>query len=123
MARILVVDDDSQVRDVLIETLEEAGYEVVGVPDGREVLKLLKKMPFDMVITDIIMPEKEGIETILEFRQVFPDLKFIAISGGGRFGPLSNYLEIARNLGAYCTFSKPFEQKELLEAVDSALRG
>lgn len=120
MKRILVIDDDIQVRQMLKQTLQRAGYEVAAAADGNEGIKLYRDEPTDLVITDIIMPEKEGIETIMELKRDFPDVKIIAISGGGRVVP-GNYLEIAHRLGADRTFAKPFDRVELLEAIQQLL--
>lgn len=88
--------------------------------DGNEGLALHKEDPCDLVITDIIMPEKEGLETILEFRKADPCLPIIAISGGGRQG-YSGYLEAAQPFGANRSLAKPFSQEDLLGAVESCL--
>jgi DNA-binding response OmpR family regulator len=121
MARILVIDDDLQIREMLTQFLKRAEYEVLAAPDGKTALKLHHATPVDLIITDIIMPEKEGLETIMEFRRHFPAVKIIAISGGGKIG-VKEYLDIAEGLGAQKTFSKPFELKELLEAVGEILQ-
>ncbi len=120
MKRILVIDDDIQVRQMLKQTLQRAGYEVVDAADGNEGIKLYRDEPTDLVITDIIMPDKEGIETIMELKRDFPDVRIIAISSGGRVVP-GNYLEIARRLGVDRTFAKPFDRAELLEAIQQLL--
>jgi DNA-binding response OmpR family regulator len=120
MARILIIEDDSQVREMLRQMLERAGYEVLDVPNGKEGIRLHRQKPTDLIITDLIMPEKEGIETIIELRSDFPEAKIIAISGGGRVGPM-DYLNAAQKFGAVRTFSKPFERRELLEAVSALL--
>src|SRR5688572_234064 len=86
MQRILVIDDDEQVRALLYEILDRAGFKVVEATNGVEGLKLYRAQPADLVITDLIMPEKEGVETILELRREFPDVRVVAISGGGRNG-------------------------------------
>ena len=116
MARILIIDDDVQVQDMLRETLEQEGYETVTAANGKDGTDLYRQNPFDLVITDLIMPEKEGISTIKELKQEFPDVKIIAISGGGKIGP-DEYLHMAKFLGAKYTFTKPVEHKTLLEAV------
>ncbi len=121
MARILVVDDDIQILEMLRQTLEREGYEVIGSPDGKEGLRLYREAPTDLIITDLIMPEKEGIEMIMELRRDFPDVKIIAISGGGRVGP-ENYLSIAKQLGAMHTFTKPVGREELLGVVRELLK-
>jgi len=120
MARILISDDDSQVRAMLRQMLERAGYEVADARDGKEAIKLYHENPADLVITDIIMPEKEGIETIMELKRDYPNIKIFAISGGGRVGP-ENYLKLAEKIGALRTFTKPFDRQELLAAVKQAL--
>ena len=120
MKRILVIDDDIQVRQMLKQILERAGYEVADAPDGKEGIELYRQTPTDLIITDIIMPEKEGIETILELRREFPDVKIIAISGGGRFDP-DVYLDAAGKFGVARTFRKPVDRKELLDAIQELL--
>ena len=116
MARILIIDDDVQILDMLRQTLELKGYEVVDATNGKEGIRLYRENPADLIITDIIMPDKEGIETIIELKRDFPDVKIIAISGGGRIGP-EGYLSMAKKLGARYTFSKPVKREELLAAV------
>jgi CheY-like chemotaxis protein len=120
MKRILVIDDDVQVRQMLKQTLERAGYEVVDAADGAQGIRLYRDEPTDLIITDILMPEKEGIETIMELKRDFPDVKIIAISGGGRVDP-GTYLETARQCGTDRTFTKPFDRAELLEAIQQLL--
>ena len=120
MARILIVEDDTQMREMLKQMLTREGYEVADAPDGKVALKLFREKPADIVITDLIMPEKEGIETIRELRRDFPELKIIAIPGGGHTLP-EDYLMLAKGLGANHALSKPLERKELLEAVQSLL--
>lgn len=118
--QILIVEDDSAIRSMLRRMFEREGYDVADASNGKEGLKLFRKDPAKLVITDLIMPEKEGIETIMALRRDFPDVKIIAISGGGIIGP-KDYLETAKTLGADLTFTKPFELKELLEAVKELL--
>lgn len=120
MGRILVVEDDGAVRELLQEILERAGHEVIAAQNGKEAIALYKKSPADLMITNILMPEKEGLETIQELRREDSEIKIIAISGGGQIGP-ADYLEVARRFGAMRTFSKPFARKELLQAVDELL--
>jgi CheY-like chemotaxis protein len=121
MALILIIDDDNQFRAMLREMLERAGYEVVDAPDGKEGIKLYREKAADLIITDIVMPEKEGIETIMELRRDFPDVKIIAISGGGRLDS-GQYLIMAKSLGALYTFTKPVEREKLLQAVEELLK-
>ncbi|MBI3246646.1 MAG: response regulator [Deltaproteobacteria bacterium] len=120
MVRILVIDDEAQVRDVLRQMLEKAGYEVVEAPEGAEGLQLHRKHPVDLIITDIVMPGKEGIETILALRKCVPKVKIIAISGGGHMNKL-DLLSVAQEFGAARTLAKPFARKELLAAVQEVL--
>ena len=87
MARILIIDNDVQILNMLRQTLEREGYDVLKASNGKQGIRLHREEPVDLIITDIIMPEKEGIETILELKRDYPDVKIIAISGGGRTGP------------------------------------
>ena len=119
MARILVIDDDSAIRSVVRRGLERAGHEVTEAPDGDAGLKSFRTRNTDLVITDIIMPEREGVETIMALRKEFPALKIIAMSGGG--GGSADFLSIAKKLGARRTLAKPFGHRELLDAVEEVL--
>ena len=121
MAKILIIDDDAQVLATLRKMLEREGYEVVTTPDGLKGVKYYRENPADLIITDLIMPEKEGVETITELRQDFPNVRIIAISGGWRNDP-ERYLRIAKNLGAQYAFTKPVKRKELLNAVRELLK-
>jgi DNA-binding response OmpR family regulator len=118
--RILVIDDDDQMRTLLRQVMEWAGYEVVEAGDGREGMQKQRKQPADLVITDLIMPEQEGLETITSLKKEYPEIKIIAISGGGRIGPEA-YLPAAQELGADKVFSKPFDVRELAETVKDLL--
>lgn len=116
MKRILIIDDDIVMREILKEELEPLGYDLGEAGNGKEGLKLYKKKPYDLIITDIIMPEMEGIETILALKRLAADTKIIAISGGGKANP-AGYLGMAEKLGAHRIFSKPFDPKELSASV------
>ncbi|MDY7038049.1 MAG: response regulator [Thermodesulfobacteriota bacterium] len=120
MNRILVIDDDEQIREMLQHMLEQAGYEVAVASDGKEGLRHMNDQIPDLVMTDIVMPEKDGIETILDIRKNFPDTKIIAMSGGGRISQ-DDYLKMAMGLGAVRTFVKPVSRVKLLEAVNELL--
>jgi DNA-binding response OmpR family regulator len=120
VARILIIDDDDQLRHMLCQALEQAGYEAVEARDGQEGLEQYRAAPTDLIITDILMPGKEGLETIMELRREVPEVKIIAISGGGQTGNMT-FLEVARYLGAQRAFQKPFELRELLSAVREVL--
>ncbi len=116
MSRILVFDDDKEMRDVIRTILEEAGHMVEDAPDGDVGMDMFREMPSDLVITDIRMPEKSGNETIMELRADFPWLKIIAMSGGGAVNA-ELYMQVARKLGADVAITKPFAPDELLSAV------
>jgi DNA-binding response OmpR family regulator len=121
MIRILAIDDDIKIREMLKQYLERAGYEVLVAPDGKEALKLHQAKPVNLIITDIVMPEKEGLETIMDFQRQSPGMKIIAISGGGKI-EANEYLNLAKMLGAQKTLSKPFELRDLLAAVRELLQ-
>jgi len=120
MRRILIIDDEPYILLMLKKMLEKAGYEVDLASNGREGMAVFEKDSADLVITDIIMPDKEGLELILEMKKKRPELKIIAMSGGGRISPES-YLECARHFGAEKVFQKPFRQKEIVSAVKELL--
>ncbi len=120
--RILVIDDNEQVRSMLEQMLTKRGFEIEVAPNGENAAEMHRRKAFDVVITDIIMPGKEGLETIGEFRRLFPDVKIIAISGGGRIG-LAHYLETAKRIGAHKTMAKPFRSAELVKAIEDLLEG
>lgn len=120
MQRILIIDDDHHILLMVKKMLERAGFEVDLASNGNEGLELFKRMPLDLVITDIIMPEKEGLETIREMKRLSPDLKIIAMSGGGKVTS-DNYLNTARIFGATRILAKPFSQKEMVSAVKDLL--
>ena len=122
MSSILVVDDDVQVLDVMSEMLRLEGHSVAVAENGREAVDHIRHEVFDLVITDLIMPEKEGLETIADIRRNHGDLPIIAISGGGRIGP-TDYLETARFIGADATLAKPFGRQELITTVSNLLAG
>ena len=118
MARILVVDDDEQIRIMLEIALSRDSHEVVTAENGAVASMRQSERPADVVIMDIIMPEKEGFETIIEFRRDYPETKIIAISGGGRLGP-DQYLKLAKTMGADFIFEKPLQMLQLREVIHS----
>jgi DNA-binding response OmpR family regulator len=121
MKKILVIDDDEQMRNMLRRMLMQAGYEVIDAVDGSEGIRLFRQQPSDLVITDIFMPGKEGLQVIRELRKDFRDVRIIAMSGGSaRIGEFSA-LPLAKEFGAIDTLTKPFMREELLEAVRQAL--
>jgi len=116
MHSVLIIEDDDFVKNMLQQTFERAGYEVATASNGRIGIQLYQSNPFDVVITDLIMPDMEGIETITHLRKTNPAVKVIAISGGGRNRP-DDYLHLASKLGAIKTFIKPVDRNALLDAV------
>jgi len=120
MAHILIIDDEDMVRLTLRKILEQAGHSVTEAADGNLGLEAFKARPPDLVITDIIMPGKEGIETIIEIKRENPDMKIIAISGGGRIGNL-DFLAVAGQLGANEVLSKPFQRNDVVTLIDKCL--
>jgi CheY-like chemotaxis protein len=114
MKKILLVDDDPVFRTATGRGLRQSGYEVVEAADGAQAFKLFDQHSFDLVITDVFMPEKEGLETIRELRVRFPKLKLVAISGGGLMRA-GDCLELAKMLGADAILRKPFNLPQLLE--------
>ena len=129
MARIIIIDDDGDVRALLRMQLEAEGHEVRSARDGAEGIALQQEFRSQVVITDIFMPEKEGIETIRELKEQFPTVKVIAISGGSRLAaPHRSFTVrelsiVASELGVAAVLQKPFDAAELLRSVNSALQG
>lgn len=116
MTTVLVIDDDDDVRSVLQDVLIRNGYDVTAAADGNQGLEQIRRKAHDIVITDILMPEKEGIETILELRKNWPETRILAISGGG-VGSAGTYLTLAEKLGAHMVLTKPIRIQTLLEAM------
>jgi YesN/AraC family two-component response regulator len=120
MTKILIIDDETHIRKMLKNLFERNGYETIAAEDGIQGIKLFKEHRPDLIITDLIMPEKEGLETIKEIKKLNPDTKIIAMSGGGVVDP-ETYLNIAKKFGAQYSFSKPIDNEELLLAVQNLL--
>ena len=127
MGSILIIDDEEDIRDALQMVLESAGHNVKVASNGNDAVELQRSEPADLIITDIIMPGKDGVDTIKEIRQEFPGIRIIAISGGGGVQPTeyvpeaittTAYLAAAKEAGADMVFTKPFERKDLIQAVD-----
>jgi CheY-like chemotaxis protein len=116
---ILLIDDDRFFAKLTAAMLAPA--EVVVASDGGEGLAMMRARPFDLLITDLLMPEKDGIETILEIRRAGAELPILAISGGGRYGSRDDLLRMAERLGATATLQKPFTREQLLAAVERCL--
>ena len=119
MPHILLVDDDERLRDVFTEFLTGSGYQVHVAPNGRIAWELLERQPFDLVITDLVMPDMEGIEFITKLRKAGHSVPIIAMTGGGQDRAI--YLTLAEKLGADRILKKPFALAELLDAVSSAI--
>ncbi len=120
MPRILVIDDDEQTTAMFEEIMTRAGYAVVTAPNGAAGLKEFRSAPADVVLTDLLMPDMDGLETVRELCKVSPGVKIIAMSGGGRYGDFTN-LDVARGLGAALVFEKPISVPQLLAAIKGLL--
>lgn len=118
---ILVVDDEPGIRDLLCLMLEASGYTVMAAEDGIEAPKILAANSVQVVITDLLMPERDGLEFITEVRKKFPEVKIIAMSGGGHIAR-DSYLRIAKNFGAHVLLEKPFSQSGVLGAIETVLK-
>ena len=120
--QILVVDDFEDVRESLAEVLQDHGTQVVTAANGLEAMDAIKHHSFNLIISDILMPEMDGLELISETRKIYPDMRFILISGGSRYNEDFDYLEMSKNLtGIKTLLKKPFETIELLTMVDDML--
>ena len=119
---VLVVDDEKPFEELITSLMSRSGFDVESVSNGEEAIEFVRRQHVDLVVLDIIMPEKEGLECIEEFRKINPGIKIIAVSGGGMNGP-SDYLMLARNLGADRVFAKPFDNHALVEAARQVLAG
>ena len=122
MARILLIDDDELIRETLCMVLEDAGHQVLTAENGRVGLSKLEQHPVDLVISDLFMPDMEGLETMRIIRQRQDDIKIIVISGGALNLRKDMYLENAELLGADACLSKPFHNRELTDLVDQLLK-
>jgi len=120
LKRILVVDDEAQIRTMLTQMLEQEGYTVHTAENGEEGMSLVNRQAFDLVITDMIMPVKDGLKFIMELMRDYPDLKILAISGGGAI-KAERYLTMAGYLGDIATLEKPFKRDIFLEVVRKQL--
>lgn len=120
MAQLLVIDDDEQVRKTLANMLSSAGHTVATADDGRSGARAAAIAAYDVILVDILMPEKEGIETIIELRRQQPSVKLIAISGGGRTESV-DFLDLAKQLGADAALRKPIALRRLVETVNALL--
>ena len=122
MPSILIIDDDDSVRESLRRTLHKEGYTIMEASEGRRGLKQLERQPVDVILLDMFMPDKDGLETIMALRRTHPGMKIIAMSGGGFKGRV-DVLDVAKKLGVRRTLAKPFTREELIEAVEQVLNG
>jgi CheY-like chemotaxis protein len=119
--RILVIDDDNDVRQLICRMISSEGYEALEASNGKEGMIIIRSDPkIDIVVTDLIMPEQEGLETIKELKRDFPQIKILAISGGGKIDA-QNYLAIAKGMGADLALSKPFVRQDFLNAIQKLM--
>lgn len=122
MPTILLIDDNEDFRQTLTELLERAGYDVVEAADGRKGIELFRAKPTDLVVTDIIMPEQDGLEVITVLRSDYPDVKIITISGGGRLCTDPElFLDASTSMGALHSFTKPLDRLAFLAVVREVL--
>jgi len=117
---ILIIDDEVDIITMLKRLFERKGFNVLTASDGVQGIEVFKENKIDLVITDIIMPEKEGVEVIFELQRDNPNCKIIAVSGGGYLNP-QDYLSTAREIGVSATFSKPFDTQQLVAKVQELL--
>jgi CheY-like chemotaxis protein len=122
MSSILIVDDEDQLRKLMCETLKRAGYHVMEARDGKEALRQYRLAPADLVVMDILMPNKDGLEATVTLRGEFPNVKIIAITGGSDMIGILNFLDVAQMFGAHRALQKPFEMKALLDTVQVELQ-
>ena len=122
MPKVLIIDDDDMFRNMLVEMLSLEGYDISEASDGNTGLSVFTENTPDLVITDILMPEKEGMQTIREIRQIAPNVKIIALSGGGTHPTGLDYLQMALDLGADRSFPKPFKTSEFIEAIAQMIK-
>jgi CheY-like chemotaxis protein len=120
MAGILIVEDDEDLREMLKISLLARKYTVLEASNGKDALLRFKPLITDMVITDLIMPDEDGLKVIMKIKEIKPAIKVIAISGGGKAGP-GNYLNLAKALGADEIYSKPFSVNELIKKIGELL--
>jgi CheY-like chemotaxis protein len=116
MPSILIIDDDDSLRDSLRRTLHKEGYTIMEASEGGRGLKLLERSSVDLILLDMFMPDKDGLETIRELRLAHPEIPIIAMSGGGFRGTV-DVLHVAKKLGVRRTLGKPFTREQLLDAL------
>lgn len=120
MPGIMIVEDDTEVREMLVKAFSRNRFQIIEASDGKEALSKFKPSIVNIVITDILMPEEDGLKVIIKLKEIKPELKIIAISGGGKVGP-ANYLNIAKKLGADEIYIKPFSLKAMMSRIEELL--
>src|SRR5450759_1023217 len=120
MPGILLVEDEKDLREMLKASLIRRKYTVIEAENGKDAISHFKPLITDMVITDLIMPDEDGLKVIIKLKKLKPTLKIIAISGGGKAGP-GSYLNLAKALGADAIFSKPFSVNDLISKIEELL--
>jgi DNA-binding response OmpR family regulator len=120
MPGILIVEDENDLREMLKVSLTRRKFTVLEAENGKDAIIHFKPAVTDLVITDLIMPEEDGLKVIMRLREIKPSLKIIAISGGGKAGPAS-YLNLAKALGADVVYSKPFSVNEMIRKIEELL--
>ena len=120
MTTLLVIDDDNLVRGMMANALRKKGFNVLEAGDGNEGLQVVLHNTVDLVVTDMLMPDKEGVETIIELREINSDMKIIAMSGGGKKQDMT-FLKLAKQVGANLVLEKPFRPSDLLGAIEQLL--
>lgn len=120
MPGVLIVEDDKELREMLKMSLQRRGFAVQVAENGKEAISHFKPLLTDLVVTDLIMPEEDGLKVVIKLRELKPTIKIIAISGGGKVGP-GSYLNLAKALGADAIYSKPFSIKDLIVKIEQLL--
>jgi CheY-like chemotaxis protein len=120
MAGVLIVEDDKELREMLKMSLLRSGFTVLEAGNGKEAITHFKPSLTDLVVTDLIMPEEDGLKVVIKLRELKPSIKIIAISGGGKVGP-GSYLNLAKALGADAIYSKPFSINDLTAKIEQLL--
>jgi CheY-like chemotaxis protein len=120
MPGVLIVEDDKELREMLKMSLQRRSFTVLEAENGKEAIAHFKPLITDLVVTDLIMPEEDGLKVVIKLREIKPSIKIIAISGGGKVGP-GSYLNLAKALGADAIFSKPFSVSDLIVKIEQLL--